>query len=198
MPGFESPDIADGTTQTGSPVGWTGSGDIKLSDYSTVQWSNKYAPGETVPDGNQVFTLIDGQIEQLFSTDIQADTTYTIIMDVGCFIDTGVSRVKAKLIGSSVLGDQVVFEFTAAEHGTTSNTASTLIQGKWATQKVSWDSSHWMRAVEDQLKIEIVGNDVDIDNIRLCIGRCVQDIDNDCDMDFWDLAMLVSKWLDGT
>lgn len=173
---FESPDVEYGYFQTVCPNKWVQNdpnvGVVRVYEPNQIQWSSRYGMGESVPDRNQILTLLGGTIQQsLPNFGIINTTTYLLEADTGAFIDPNNSQATIKLLAydpnnpSGPTEELIVIDVD--ENSAPAGDGTQLEQGRWVTQGAIWDSSNTPELSGWRFRIEITGDFVDIDRLSV-------------------------------
>ncbi len=219
---FETPVLSEGQSYVNSdpnygPFGTSSppdyfEGALPISHISDPCWALMYEVGQTVPDGDNVLVMPGNEaaIQYLSYTTRPCEyliepgpVSYTLTVAVGLPKEAG---------GAANPSAYAQFEFWVPGLGQIASTGGVIGQltpGEW--QDITLCSLIPADAVETGLllSIELWGEHVQFDNVRLsvgnhpCPGHCDQDIteaqgdlDDDCDVDLADFAILAGNFLE--
>lgn len=174
-PGFESQVVSDGESIGGAPFWWikTGGADdsIRTMNPSASQWSERYDEGQEIPEGQQVLSLLGGSIQTRPLGFVVAQTTYILEAETGALDDPNTSWASIKLLAYNPMdANELPAELVAidvSENIDPEGFGTRLIQGQWVTQSGLWSYAQDPSMQGRLLRIEIAGNGVDMDQVRL-------------------------------
>ena len=162
--GFESDDVSEETCDTLTPIGWE-------NDDATV--TVQVCDPNT---GSQVLRPNDDTIETELWNYILPETYYLLEADIQAIPNAGESTATIYLYSTEIFVTDPLATITFTE-GVDGD------EDEWAVMLIGWDSTNYEDEEGDngsfdnnpQFRIEITGNNVDIDNIQLSASRYIAD-----------------------
>ncbi len=148
--GFEANVLNNGSSIQ-SISGWSFSGVAGSFNPTSAHY-----PGDVIPEGNNVAFSNAPTISQILSTALTANTTYTLLVDIGRRLDNPAINYSVQLLaGGTLLAEENSLSFNA---------------GQFKTSNVTHVTSANPTQLGQQLEIRLVkfaGGQVNFDNVRL-------------------------------
>jgi len=160
---FEADDLIDGHDSGALPTGWSKSGGAAVGylDRNSGAYSTAILPTPDNTDGEQLAWSNFGGFYQVLSDVLEADTTYTLTVDVGDRNNTGFPGAVLRL------GSGVTFASNLLAPTVVSNTTP---DANWETWQTTFTTGAAPAGLDDPLRVELVdlgGVQVLFDNVRL-------------------------------